>query len=208
VLCCILLSNVLCGRYSWTDLERSVLILGFVFTMKKGFTLIELLVVIAILAVLATAVVLILNPAELLKQARDSTRLSDTASVHSALALYLADVVSPSWSALGRCTFGVVKPFTQACTTSALTNVTGTGWVPVNLGSISTGSPLSRLPIDPINDVTHFYAYAQTASLTYEINANMESAKFANGGGGDVETTDGGSNANWYEIGNDPGLDL
>ncbi|MGC9603563.1 MAG: type II secretion system protein, partial [Minisyncoccia bacterium] len=41
-----------------------------------GFTLIELLVVIGILGTLATAVVLVLNPAQLLAQARDSTRLS------------------------------------------------------------------------------------------------------------------------------------
>lgn len=39
---------------------------------RKGFTLIELLIVIGILAVLATAVIMVLNPAELLKQARDS----------------------------------------------------------------------------------------------------------------------------------------
>ena len=38
--------------------------------MKRGFTLIELLVVIAILAVLATATILVLNPAELLKEGR------------------------------------------------------------------------------------------------------------------------------------------
>ncbi len=44
---------------------------------RESFTLIELLVVIAILAVLATAVVLVLNPSQLLAQGRDSTRLSD-----------------------------------------------------------------------------------------------------------------------------------
>ena len=34
--------------------------------MKKGFTLIELVIVIGILAILATVVVLVLNPAQLL----------------------------------------------------------------------------------------------------------------------------------------------
>ncbi|MDD4819148.1 MAG: prepilin-type N-terminal cleavage/methylation domain-containing protein, partial [Candidatus Colwellbacteria bacterium] len=37
---------------------------------KTAFTLVELLIVIAILAVLAAAVVIVLNPAELLAQAR------------------------------------------------------------------------------------------------------------------------------------------
>ncbi|MDD4931154.1 MAG: prepilin-type N-terminal cleavage/methylation domain-containing protein, partial [Candidatus Colwellbacteria bacterium] len=43
----------------------------------KSFTLVELLIVIAILAVLAAAVVVVLNPAELLAQARDSQRSTD-----------------------------------------------------------------------------------------------------------------------------------
>jgi len=59
--------------------------------MKKGFTLIELLVVIAIVAVLATAVVVILNPAQLVRQGRDANRISDLAAIHSALALYLSE---------------------------------------------------------------------------------------------------------------------
>ena len=41
---------------------------------RSGFTLIELLVVIAIIAILAVVVILTLNPAQLLAQARDSTR--------------------------------------------------------------------------------------------------------------------------------------
>jgi len=57
----------------------------------KAFTLIELLVVIAILAVLAVAVTLILNPAELIRQGRDSTRLSDLATINKALGLYQTD---------------------------------------------------------------------------------------------------------------------
>ncbi|MCL4400352.1 type II secretion system GspH family protein, partial [Patescibacteria group bacterium] len=47
---------------------------GFKRGGKEAFTLIELLVVIAILGVLGTAVVLVLNPSELIKQGRDSTR--------------------------------------------------------------------------------------------------------------------------------------
>jgi prepilin-type N-terminal cleavage/methylation domain-containing protein len=39
--------------------------------MSKGFTLIELLVAIAILATLAVTVILVVNPAQLLKEARE-----------------------------------------------------------------------------------------------------------------------------------------
>ncbi len=61
---------------------------------RKGFTLIELLVVIAIIAILAVVVILTLNPAQLLAQARDSNRTSDMATLKSAISLYLADVSS------------------------------------------------------------------------------------------------------------------
>ena len=43
----------------------------------KGFTLLELLIVIGILGVLSVALVFVLNPAESLKKARDSQRMSD-----------------------------------------------------------------------------------------------------------------------------------
>ena len=59
---------------------------------KKGFTLIELLVVLAIVAVLALVTIFTLNPAELLRQARDSNRISDMGTLKTAISLYLADV--------------------------------------------------------------------------------------------------------------------
>jgi len=185
---------------------------------KKGFTLIELLIVIAILAVLATSVVIILNPAQLVRQGRDSTRLSDLAALHSALALYLSEVTLENADLGGcaalnaRCTAnGDTSPFLtrSTCTEASSTVVTGTGWVDVNFNQISSKSPLSKLPLDPVNTENYFYAYAcEETNMTYEINANMESTKYASGGDVDVESKDGGDAAGWYEIGNSPGFAL
>src|SRR5712691_11704897 len=58
----------------------------------SAFTLIELLIVIAIIAVLAVVVILTLSPAELLRQARDSNRLSDMDTITKAISLYTLDV--------------------------------------------------------------------------------------------------------------------
>ncbi|MDE2144961.1 MAG: type II secretion system protein, partial [Patescibacteria group bacterium] len=44
---------------------------------RSSFTLIELLIVIAIIGILASALVLVLNPAQLLSQSRDSRRTQD-----------------------------------------------------------------------------------------------------------------------------------
>lgn len=64
---------------------------------RKSFTLIELLVVLALVAILSVVVVVTLNPAELLKQARDSNRLSDLATINTSLNLFSADVHPGLW---------------------------------------------------------------------------------------------------------------
>ncbi len=181
----------------------------------RGFTLIELLVVIAIVAVLSVVVILTLNPAELLRQARDSNRISDLATLKSAVSLYLADVSSPSIGSNNTCGATVEVPTSTTCNTRftgatiatsqlRIFTIDGTGWVPVNFNAISSGAPLGTLPRDPTNASNSglFYAYqASSTGLVFEFNANMESSKYVNGGSGDVENTDGGNNANIYEVG-------
>ncbi len=101
-----------------------------------------------------------------------------------------------------------------AATPLALTD--GTGWLPVNLDSLTSGSPISNLPLDPVNTVAtlsavsgvavgavppdYVYRYACNAtSLTYEIDAVLESAAYTSDD--NRMTKDGGNNANYYEIG-------
>ena len=185
---------------------------------KKGFTLIELLVVIAIVAVLAVVVLLTLNPAQLLKQARDSNRISDMATIKSALALYLSDVSSPSLGNTANCyvhpsstivSSGCGSRFSASTATGTASNaVDGNGWIPVNFNGISSGAPVSVVPVDPVNSVSYYYAYRASSSLTYELNADMESNKYQAGGSSDVENTDGGNSSTIYEVGTAPGLSL
>lgn len=178
----------------------------------KGFTLIELLVVIAILATLAVAVTLILNPAELVRQGRDSTRLSDLSALQSAVSLFLADQAEASFSDTQNCTASSPNSpptmNTGSCTSNSSTTVDGSGWIDIDFTQISSGAPLSNLPTDPVNDNDNYYVWLSNTSEEYEINANMESTRYANTGGDDVESTDGGNDDDWYEIGNDPDLNL
>ncbi|PIR86688.1 MAG: hypothetical protein COU11_04225 [Candidatus Harrisonbacteria bacterium CG10_big_fil_rev_8_21_14_0_10_49_15] len=168
---------------------------------SKGFTLIELLITIGILAVLATVVVLVLNPAQLFAQARDTQRIADLGTTRSAINFYLSTATGATIEANGpfstadaTCVFGT-------CTLPTLANrydVDGDGWVAVNLAATTGGSPLATLPQDPTNDATYQYAFeATTSTLHYEMDANMESTKYEA-----EEDNDGGSSGDYYEIGN------
>jgi prepilin-type N-terminal cleavage/methylation domain-containing protein len=187
---------------------------------QKGFTLIELLVVIAIIAILAVVVVLTLNPAQLLAQARDSNRVSDFATLKSAIALYQTDVatttalgagttiiLSETATSLGMSTLvgtsGTSWGFTGETTVATGTRVnTGTGaWVPINFTLISSGAPIGVLPVDPVNTGSNTYAFAANTA-TYKLATKMESTKYQSGGSSDVTSVDGGNSTGTYEQGN------
>ena len=186
---------------------------------KRGFTLIELLVVIAILALLMSIIIITLNPAEMLRKARDTKRITDLSSLRTALNLYMTDVIDPQLGTTGTCYGALPSPCPNTCgatptcvTTANLRLTTGSGWIPVNFGAISSGSPLSALPVDPTNatSTTYWLYYTYTADntlKTFELNANMESSYFRSTSTG-VLATDGGNTLAIYEVGSDPGLDL
>lgn len=202
--------------------------------LKKGFTLLELLIVIAILAILMSIIVVTLNPAELLKKSRDTKRIADLSSLRTAVNLYLTDKAnvdldggdayacgSNRWYSLSdtaTSTRSVLLPAARTAVFKSSGNsrfTTGYGWLPVDLSSISSGSPLSSLPVDPTNATSTtagnnlYYTYECNATdSTFEINAQMESNFFSNTGSGDVESKDGGDADDLYEVGSDPGLDL
>jgi prepilin-type N-terminal cleavage/methylation domain-containing protein len=183
---------------------------------KRGFTLVELLVVIGILAILTAAVVVVLNPAELLKQSRDAQRLSDFDALRSAISLYLSTASNPSFgSSTIAYTSGTGATACQALTTGCntsrigITKIDGTGWVPINfneLTAVGLTPPLSALPLDPISNNLYYYAGAFTGASTtlyYQLDSKLESTKYST-----RMISDGGPSTSTYEVGNAPGLNL
>ncbi|MBI4993357.1 type II secretion system protein [Candidatus Wolfebacteria bacterium] len=195
---------------------------------KKGFTLLELLIVIAILGVLGSIVVFMLNPAETLKKARDSQRISDLSTIKTALGIYLTSTSSPQLSNTsgntlclgGGGTITAWSSFPVTATTTPTSDygtftsvvsvaqassslVDGTGWIPVNLTSLIGSSPISGFPIDPINDNTDLiYRYAcRKSPLGFEIDASLESEAFTIVD--DKRLKDGGNNNSRFEAGSD-----
>ena len=158
---------------------------------------------IAIIAILAVVVVLTLNPAELLRQSRDSNRLTDMQTLTSAINLYNEDQGGTTGYTLG--TPGVVylsvpdptatssagnncsglglpvSSTTYHCAASSTYRKTnGLGWIPVNFVSTTMGSPLSSLPVDPTNATSsgEYYEYT-TDGINFEVAAVPESQKYS-----------------------------
>jgi prepilin-type N-terminal cleavage/methylation domain-containing protein len=189
---------------------------------NKGFTLIELLITVAIISAISTALAIILNPAELLRQARDADRIVDITNANNAVAQYKVSL--PDNSIGDPFTIYLSLPDTNAdCTghpslptppfgwayackpEATYRNIDGmTGWLPINFGTAPAGAPFSTLPTDRTNDpasgLYYTYALAPGNPDKWKLSITPESSKHDR-----LITEDGGIDALRYEVGN--GLD-
>jgi len=166
-------------------------------------------------------VVLVLNPAELFAQSRDSERLGDMATLQRAINFWVSTAASSSLlgtetraEGSATCDFQV----NTGCPLSAATNVFTTnsyaGWVPLQLSDATGGAPIARLPKDPTDSATYHYTYRQGTQNNqgvYEIDNRLESNKYRgqmindggdqNSCGTDFGTTSATQHTCWYEVG-------
>ena len=174
---------------------------------KKGFTLLELLIVIGILAILSTTVVLVINPAQLLKKARDSQRISDLSTLKTAIAYYITETASPSIGEAAKSYSDVAGNLCFGTISSATSTTVGSGgWIPIPFDEMAGGSPIGSLPRDPNQSTVtgdYYYSYGANADFTFKLVANMESTYYSAAGTTGVEDTDGGTEVTLYEVGTD-----
>ena len=165
-----------------------------------------------------------------LTPSNDSTRLSDMNTLQSAIALTQSGSKPAAMGSPN--TVYVSIPDPQATTTSGSNcaslslpvlpagyayrcsgpsyyqKTDGTGWIPINFSSVTSGSPLGTLPIDPVNAASSrlYYTYTTNGSQ-YETTAVMESPEYKLGEANDVIAQDGGTLATVYEKGSKLGLE-
>lgn len=191
---------------------------------RAGFTLLELLIVIAVLAVLMTMAVITLNPAETLKKARDTQRITDLSTLKTAISLYVAETTSPAMAGdppayntiyvsvptetneiTGLPDDGAFDLYGQV-DLAELSKTGGTGWIPIDFADMSIGSPISALPKDPTNsasdapeDTDLCYRYVTDISNNFELAATFESTYYTDTI--KLDSTDGGNIDGVYEVG-------
>ena len=136
--------------------------------VKAGFTLIELLIVIAILAILAAAVMIAINPAKRMQEARDATRLADTSQISNSIAEY-------------NVTHGTYPPDPSLSSETEFASDEGPNWIPGldNLpqdpnqaGIISTLASLFNMKSEKPADTTSKPQVAGEQSITITSSTN------------------------------------
>ncbi len=140
----------------------------------------------------------------------DQNRISDLSTLKSAISLYLADVSRPHLCD-DKNTIYASGPITppkgwKLGKNTGKRSVDGLGWIPINLNEISSGAPISWLPIDPQNGSSSKSVYlfaCDPKGISFELNAILtdENSKV-------IMEKDGGDDPAVFEVGTAPGLKL
>ena len=184
---------------------------------NKAFTLIELLITIAIIAILGSATVLVLNPVEMMSQARDSQRVNDLGVIKKAVDLSIFNNSSITTGTAQRVYLSLPSATAPACdalglpalpsgwqyvcsSATNLTKIDGTGWLPIDFSSTNTPA-ITSLPIDPQNNASFTKYYSYISGGSYVLTSLLESEKHSK-----QAANDGGTDPGRIEIGSDLSL--
>ena len=160
-----------------------------------------------------------LNPQELIKQSRDSTRLSDLQNLNKSLSWFEADTGGTGFMGSSSVIYVSIPDTTSTCanlglptppsgysyrcvTAQNLQKTDGSGWIPVNFNQISFGKTLTKLPIDPINQTSTGNYYTYVAGGSWKLTTRFESQKYTL----QHVAQDGGPDPALYELGTDLNL--
>lgn len=147
----------------------------------------EVMIAVIVVSVVVTGSILLINPVEKQKEARDKKRISDLNYIDVAINEYLLDNGQLPDLA------NTLRVSTEIPLGGSNLSSSTSGWILSNLSAY-----ISKLPIDPVNDATYYYSYYQDGR-TYELSAYFE-ALF------DVSANDGGNDNTSYEIGSNLSL--
>lgn len=155
---------------------------------SKGLTIVELTLVVFVVVLLFSLVIVLMNPLEYRKKARDNKRISDMATLDRIISEYRIDKGSYPDSSDTLRTSTILPSVQSVSLYSAVA-----GWIDEDLSAY-----VSKLPTDPINDDTYFYSFIHSNDM-YEIRARLESLV-------DLAQNDGGDDSEFYELGNNLSL--
>ena len=108
---------------------------------QSGFTIVELLIVIVVIAILAAITIVAYNGIQ--RRARDSKRLADSANILKSLEAYHA----------------IYDTYPQETPTGGGGSFEQSTDTPGTFMEYLIGSHFSEVPVDPLNDASHYYRY-------------------------------------------------
>lgn len=124
----------------------------------------------------------------------------------------LVAAAGPVGSYPGYVTFSGGAYYNATTSVAVLGNNDGNGWIRgVNFTSVTSGAPISKLPVDPINTYSGsmgvdslYYRYACRTNNTFELDATLESSAYGQPSITDNKALkDGGNSSMRYEVGTD-----